>query len=260
MRITLGLGRGAGAKVAPWLFIALAVLPVLVVIVIASFAASLGGDEEDFDLPSYPEYYEFAIIPIGLFAAIVTPLLLCPDRRDGVLSLYAARPIAPADYVGARWAGGLTVTAVMAWFPALVLMVWNILDAESTTKWLEDDWDVLPRLLAAGLAVAAPFTTLALLCASFTARRAYAAVATLAVLFVGAAVGGIAEGDFDGDIADAVSLVNLPQAVIDAVRWIFAEEVLGRPISGAVSTAWVGGATAAFGAALYLRTRALMRA
>ena len=38
VRIMLGLGRGAGAKVAPWLFIALAVLPALAVIVIASFA------------------------------------------------------------------------------------------------------------------------------------------------------------------------------------------------------------------------------
>lgn len=228
-------------------------------IVIASFAASVGGDEEDFDLPSYPEYYEFAIVPIGLFAAIVIPLLLCPDRRDGVLALYAARPIGAVDYVGGRWAAGLAVTAAMAWFPALVLMVWNILDAESTTRWLEDDWDVLPRVLAAGLAVAAPFTTLALLCASFTARRAYAAVATLAMLFVGAAVGSIAEEDFDGGVADAVSLANLPEAVIDAVRWIFGEEVFGRPFSGAVSAAWLAGATAAFGAALFVRTRALMR-
>lgn len=254
----LGLGRGAGAKVAPWLLIAVAVLPIIVVIVISSFAASL-GDTSEFDLPSYPEYYEFAMIPIALFAAIVTPLLLCPDRRDGVLSLYAARPIGPADYVGARWAAGLAVAGATAWLPAAALMVWSVLDAPSRSAWLEDNWDVLPRLLAAGSAVAAPFTTIALLAASFTARRAYAAVATLAVLFVGAAVGGIAEG-FSGDLADAVSLLNLPQAVIDTAHWVFGDDLSQRPLSGAVSAAWLAGLTAVLGIALLVRTRRLMRA
>ena len=189
----------------------------------------------------------------------MAPLLLCPDRRDGVLSLYSARPITPADYVGGRLAAGLAVTGATAWFPALVLMVWNLLDADSAGTWLREDWDVLPRLLAAGLMLAAPFTTLALLCASFTARRAYAAVATLAVLFVGGAVGGIAEGDFRGRVADAVSLVNLPQTISDAVHWVYGDEVFGRPFSGAVSAAFLLAATAAFALALFARTRAVMR-
>ena len=46
-----------------------------------------------------------AIVPLGLFAAVVAPLLVCPDRRDGVLSLYAARPITPLDYVGVALGG-----------------------------------------------------------------------------------------------------------------------------------------------------------
>ena len=46
--------------------------------------------------------------------------------------------------------------------------------------------------------VAVVLTTLALFVASFATRRAYAAVAMLAVLFVGSAIGGIAEENFSG--------------------------------------------------------------
>jgi ABC-2 type transport system permease protein len=260
IRISLGLGRGAGAKIAPWLLIALALVPVLILIVIASFAASVSGDSSDVDLPSYAEYYEFAIVPIGLFAAIVAPLLLCPDRRDGVLSLYAARPITAVDYVVARWASFLTVSAVAVWLPEALLFSWNGLDAPSKGSWLGDNWDVVPRFLAAGLTLAVVLTTLSLFTASFTTRRAYAAVSTLAVLFVGAAIGGIAEENFSGALADALSLADVLQAVIDTVHWIFADDLADRPLPGVVSALWLAGLSAALGLGLLLRTQRLMRA
>ena len=92
IRISLGLGRGVGAKVAPWLLLGLALVPMVVLLVIAAFVDTSTADPDDFELPSYAEYFEWAIVPLGLFAAVVAPLLLCPDRRDGVLALYAARP------------------------------------------------------------------------------------------------------------------------------------------------------------------------
>jgi ABC-2 type transport system permease protein len=260
IRISLGLGRGAGAKIAPWLLIAFALIPVLILIVISSFAASLTGDDSDVELPSFAEYYEFAIIPIGLFAAIVAPLLLCPDRRDGVLSLYAARPITAVDYVAARWASFLTVSTVAVWLPEALLFSWNALDAPRKGSWLADNWDVVPRFLAAGAIMAVVFTTLSLFTASFTTRRAYAAVSTLAVLFVGGAIGGIATESFSGALADALSLADLLQAVIDTVHWIFGDTLADRPLPGSVSALWLAGLTVALGLGLFLRTRRLMRA
>ena len=116
------------------------------------------------------------------------PLLLCPDRRDGVLALYAARPITPLDYVGARWAAFLTVSrSPRPGSPRRVLFAWNALDASDPGSYLADDWDVVPRFLAAGALVAAVLTTLSLLISSFASRRAYAAVAMLAVVIVGSA-------------------------------------------------------------------------
>lgn len=260
IRIALGLGRGAGAKITPWLLIALALAPVLVLIVIASLAASVGGDSADADLPSYAEYYEFAIVPLALFAALVGPLLLCPDRRAGVLSLYAARPITPADYVGARWAAFLTVSLAVVWLPEALLFGWNALEASSLSSFIADEWDVVPRFLAAGAVLAVVLTTLALLGASFTARRGHAAVATLAVLFVGSFIGGFAEDSFSGPIADAVSLVSLPQALTDGIRWIFDDELLDRPVSGSLVVLWLVALSVALAAGLLVQTRRLMRA
>jgi ABC-2 type transport system permease protein len=239
VRISLGLGRGSTAKIAPWLLLALASMPMVILVVIAAFAGSTATDPDDFELPSYAEYYELAIVPLGLFAAVVAPLLLCPDRRDGVLSLYAARPITPLDYVASRWAAFFSVAAVAACAPEALLFTWNGLDARDTGSWLGEEWDVLPRFVLAGVAVAAMLTTLSLLSASFTTRRAYASIGTLAVLFVGSAIGGIAEEHFTGSMADALTLVALPQVVVDTVHWLLADELEDRPVAGEVSAAWL---------------------
>jgi ABC-2 type transport system permease protein len=254
IRISLGLGRGAGAKIGPWLLIALALVPVLVLIVIASFASTLGGDAANIDLPTFSDYYEFAIVPIGLFAAIVAPLLVCPDRQDGVLTLYAARPITITDYVASRWAAFVTVAAVATWLPEALLFGWSALDAPSKGTWLADNWDVVPQFLLSGAIVAIVLTTLALFMASFTPRRAYAAVATLAVFFVGSAIGGIAEDNFSGRVSDVLSLAALPHVLTDTIHWIFGDDLGNRPLSGSADAAWLAVASVVLAAALVRRT------
>ena len=44
-------------------------------------------------------------------------------------------------------------------------------------------------------------------------------------------MGGIAEENFSGTVSDAVSLASVTQALVDAVRWIFADEI-DRPRAG----------------------------
>jgi ABC-2 type transport system permease protein len=259
VRISLGLGRGTAAKIAPWLLISFALVPVVVMVVIAAFVGSAASDPDDFELPSYAEYYEFAVVPLALFAAVVAPLLFCPDRRDGVLSLYAARPITPFDYVAARWTAFLTVCAGLACLPEAILFVWNALDARDTGAWLGDNWDVLPRFLLAGLLVGVAFTSLALFASSFTARRAYASIGALAALFIGSAIGGIAEDSFTGGLSDALSLASLPQVIVDSVHWIFGDELDDRPVSGAVSTLWLAGLSVVLAALLLRRTERVVR-
>ena len=233
VRISLGLGRGVGAKFASWLLIGLALVPIVVLVVIAGVRRPRSGaTPSDFDLPSYADYYGFAVVPLGLFAAVVAPLLICPDRRDGVLSLYAARPI--TDRLRRRPLGGVPHRRSRS-RPGCrrrSSSPGTRSTRPSPGSWLVDNWDVVPRFLAAGAVVAVVLTTLALFAASFATRRAYAAVAILAVLFVGSAIGGIAEDNFSGRVADALSLASLPQALVDSVHWIFGDTSSKRPLPG----------------------------
>lgn len=254
VRISLGLGRGTSAKIAPWLLIAFALVPAAILIVLAAFLGSVATNSDDFELPSYAEYYEFAIVPLGLFASVVAPLLVCPDRRDGVLSLYGARPITPLDYVASRWAAFLTVIVAVACLPEAALFVWNALDAPSTGTWFRENWDVVPRFLAAGFLTGAALTSLALFTASFTARRAYATIGAVAVLFIGTAIGEIAEDNFTGSFSDALTLAALPQVIIQSARWLFGDEEPGRPVSGATSALFVVGVTVVLSALILWRT------
>ena len=95
IRTALGLGRGVGAKVAPWLLLGLALVPMVVLVVVAAFVGP-ATDPDDFELPSYGDYYEWAMVPLGLFAAVVAPRIgimrgvlleassLTPDAMSGV--------------------------------------------------------------------------------------------------------------------------------------------------------------------------------
>ena len=258
MRISLGLGRGTGAKIAPWLLLGLALVPIVVLVVISAFLGP-AEDADDFELPSYVDYYDWAIVPLGLFAAVVAPLLLCPDRRDGVLALYAARPITPLDYVGARWAAFLTVSLVAAWLPEAILFAWNALDAEKPGTFLADNWDVVPRFLAAGddrrggaddaraprrprsRRVARTPRSRCSPCSSSARRSAASRKRTSRAR-----------------VADVVSLAGLPQVLVDAVHWIFGDEV-DRPLPGGVSLLWLAGLTVVLALWLARRTKRLVR-
>ncbi len=259
IRISLGLGRGTAAKIAPWLLIGLVLVPMVIFVVLAAFLGSVPTNPDDYELPSYAEYFDYAILPLGLFAAVVAPLLVCPDRRDGVLSLYAARPITPRDYTGSRWAAFFTISGLVAFLPVAVLFFWNALDARDFRSWLGDNWDVLPRSLLAAVLVAGFYTTLSLLVASFTTRRAYASIAALAVLFIGSAIGGIAEDSFSGGLADTLSLASMPQVLDDVIHWAYGDLNTSRPVSAGVSALWLVGLTIVLGALLVRRTSALVR-
>ncbi len=138
--------------------------------------------------------------PLGLFAAVVAPLLICPDRSDRVLSLYAARPITPLDYVGARWAAFVTVVARRPpGLPEAVLFAWNVLDAEQPGSFLGRQLGRRPAVPRRGSNSSRRCSRPSrCFVSSFATRRAYASVAMLAVLFIGSAIGGIAEDNFSG--------------------------------------------------------------
>lgn len=184
VRSTLGLGRGARAKILPVLLFIAAMLPALVFTLIASES----GLEDN--MVGHAGYYQIILIVIFVFAAIMAPELLCPDRREGVINLYLVRPLTPTDYVIGRWLAFFSITLGLAYFGQTVLFIGLTLASSEPLEYLRDNWLDIPRFLAAGLIIALFVTTLPMAIAAFTTRRAYAAAVAIGIFLICSSVAG----------------------------------------------------------------------
>ena len=194
---------------------------------VAGAVTLFAGAEAAEQLPSHSDYYGIASIVFFVFAAVGAPEMLCPDRRDGVINLYLVRPLTGSDYVAARWLAFFTVMVLVAWFPQIILLFGLTLSNPTPVDYLLENWLDLPRLLAAGMALAAYTTSLAMLTASFTTRRAYAAVflVGLFVITTPFTVGLAAElaEEVDSTAGQWVSMFNLTNIPVHVNDVIFGD-------------------------------------
>ena len=178
-RTTLGLGRGALAKLLPFGMLIATVAPAAGILILAAIL----GPEEDL-IPSHEDYYEIIAILLLLFSAIIAPELLIPDRRSGVINLYLVRPLTAMDYVAARWAAFLALSLILVYSGQVFLLIGFLLTAGDPVDYLRDNWLDIPKFLAAGALVALFVTTIPLAVSAFTTRRAYAAAVVIAVFVI----------------------------------------------------------------------------
>ena len=185
MRTALGLGRGTKAKILPVLLFASAILPAAILVIIASLNA---GAPQPGAPSNHAVYDTIVLILVLLFSAIIAPELLCADRRSQVLQLYLVRPLSPADYLAGRWLAFFTIVLALVYFGQSVLFVGLTLNAEEPLTYLRENWLDVPRFLAAGAIASVFATTIPLVVAGFTSRRAYAAAFVIGLIFISAAV------------------------------------------------------------------------
>lgn len=222
VRTALGLGRGGRAKILPWFFLAVLSFIAIVMALVVGAAERMGGPgaAAEAGLPSHSDYNGIASIIMFVFAAVVGPELLCRDRRDGVINLYLVRPLTGSDYVLSRWVAFLTVMTAAAWAPQIIMFLGLSMGAPEPMKYLTENWLDIPRFLLAGLAMAAYATTLALLTASFTSRRAYASVFLVGLFVISSpfTIGLAMEiGGLTGQWISMFNLTNIPVHVNDAI-------------------------------------------
>lgn len=223
IRAALGFGRGGRAKVLPWLFIALLSGIALIMALVAGAAERLGGPGASAQLPSHVDYYGIASIILYLFAAVVGPELLCRDRREGVIHLYLVRPLTGTDYVAARWLAFLAVMVAAAWLPQAILFAGLSMGDPDPAAYLAAHWLDVPRFLLAGIVMAAFITTLALLTASFTTRRAYASVFLIGLFVILTPfTTGLAQ-EIGGRVGQWISMFNLTNIPVHVNDVIFGE-------------------------------------
>ncbi len=246
LRIALGLGRGPRAKVLPWLFLALLSGIALIMALIAGAAERLAGpgSAERLNLPSHGDFYGIASIILFVFAAVVSPELLCRDRRDGVINLYLVRPLTGGDYVVSRWLAFLVVMLAAAWLPQVILFTGLTMGDTDPGAYLAAHWLDLPRFLLAGLAMAAYLTSLAMLTASFTTRRAYASVFLVGLVVITAPfTAGLSTelGGSAGQWLSMFTLTNIPVHVNDIIFGEVSdltEEAPARQLGSALLVGW----------------------
>ena len=246
VRIVLGLGRGGRAKILPWLFIGLLAAVGSVMALVAGAANLMRGDgtAERMNLPTHADLYGMASIILYVFGAIVAPELLCRDRREGVIHLYLVRPLTGSDYVAARWAAFLVVMLVAAWLPQVILFLGLAMGAREPLPYLGRHWLDVPRFLAAGVVMATYVTSLAMLAASFTTRRAYAAIFLVGLIVISAPFTiGLAE-ELDGPAGQWISmftLTNFPVHVNDVIFGQVSEvteDAPARELPAAIRVSW----------------------
>jgi ABC-2 type transport system permease protein len=265
VRTALGLGRGARAKVLPWFFIAVLAAIGLVAAIMAGAANRLAGPgaADRINLPSHSDYNGIASIIIFVFAALVGPELLCRDRRDRVLTLYLVRPLSGTDYIVSRWAAFLVVMTAAAWLPQIILFLGLSMGDPTPLTYLREHWIDIPRFLGAGLAMSVYATTLALLTASFTSRRAYASVFLVGLFLITApfTIGLATEmGGTAGKWISMFNLTNIPLHVNDVIFGEISEvtsEAPARLFPAWVKVGWFFAWTTVAGAVLWLRYRRL---
>ena len=182
VRNLLGIGRGGRAKILPVLLFISAMTPALVFVAVLTLVPA-----DDF-LPGPADYYDIIGVVLMIFGAIMAPELLIPDRRDNVLQLYLVRTLSPVDYLGARFFAFFGVVLALVYSGQVVLQLGLIFTASDPLDYLRDNWLDIPKFLAGGAIVALFFTVLPLLVATFTTRRAYAAVFVIAAVLASGAV------------------------------------------------------------------------
>jgi len=265
VRSAMGWGRGARAKVLPWLFISILAAIALVMALVAGATERLGGpgSAERLNLPSHSDFYGIASIILFVFAAVVAPGLLCRDRREGVISLYLVRPLTGSDYVIGRWCAFMLVMVATAWLPQVILFIGLSMGDPAPVGYLRTHWLDIPKFLAAGVVMAAYITTLALLTASFTIRHAYASVFLVGVFIITTPfTTGLASevGGTSGRWISMFNLTNIPVHVNDVI-FGDASEITQEAPAGAFSAwalvSWYFVWTLVPGGVLWLRYRRL---
>ena len=234
MKRVLGLGRGGRHKVLPAITLAIAFLPALGSVTISVLA----NDVKPTDLISYGDYTFFIGSALALFAALIAPEALCPDRRTGMLGLYLAGPLDRNRYLAAKGAAVLATMLLITVGPLLFMFAAFVIAGFGPS--VGGTPELLLRILASGLTTALLYASLSMAVSSFTTRRAAAAVGVVLTLFVPVTV--VRSAIEAADAPKALDLFSLPFVASDLSYRIFGENPDGNePIESLATWAVTGG-------------------
>ena len=185
------------------------------------------------ELPiGYAAYASTTQVLLGIFVAAQAPVLFSRDLRHGSIALYLARPLRASTYAVARWSSLLLATFVFLLLPVLLLYAGAVLGELDFTEQTEN----AAKALFFGVLLALNLTGIAGLIASWSTRRGFAVVATIAVLLIGngivTAIMGIAEEEGRSRVGEVAGLFS-PYSLYRGCITAFADGTSLTPPTGA---------------------------
>ncbi|MEA2826631.1 MAG: type transport system permease protein [Actinomycetota bacterium] len=221
LRRAIGLRRPWRQKVMPFVLLAIAVVPAVVNVGVGYLTRDTPA--RDFSFITYREYVGVSSALL-LFVALVAPDLMCPDRRQRVLSLIFARPLTGVDYVLAKVGAIFTCVFAFSFLPQVVLYVGQMLVSDGALDYLRHNTAVLWQVPVAVALLALFYAVLGVAVASLSGRRIVAGATLLGITLVSSSVSAIivesSRGhgpDVPGHPAALLNILALPLYVRDLV-------------------------------------------
>lgn len=234
-RRALGLRRRAWSKVMPWGLIALMLMITMVVIAVAWFAGDLIPN-----LPSYAEYFDLTSQLGLLFVALTGPLLLVPDRVNGVLAVYMSRPLRMSDYLLAKTAALVSLMLTFYLVPQTILHLGlAALSDDGFFTYLGANLDVLWKVPVVALAYIATHGSIVFAVSAFLGRSGLASGLYLGFIIITNNVAGliVSVATFPG--AKYAALFALEQHPRYFRDWVFGTNAGFLIMEEAEFDAWV---------------------
>jgi ABC-type transport system involved in multi-copper enzyme maturation permease subunit len=221
LRRAIGLRRPWRQKVAPFVLLAIAVLPAAINVGIGYLTRD--SPSQDFSFITYREYVGVSSALL-LFVALVAPDLVCPDRRQRVLPLIFARPVTGTDYALAKVGAIFTCVFAFSFLPQVVLYIGQMLVSKGALDYLRANTAVLWQVPLAVAVLALFYSLLSVAVASLSGRRVVAGATLLGITLVSSTVAAILVdanrvrgGRGDGSPAALLNILALPLYVRDLV-------------------------------------------
>jgi ABC-2 type transport system permease protein len=219
VRRVLALGRKARAKIFPWSLIAIAVI---VAAIIIGTHWVIGNIDQSFreGVPSYGGLFDLYSGISLLFIAFSGPLLLIPDRTDGVLSVYFSRPLTVDGYLVSKLGAFSTVVGAIYLVPQILLHLgFALISNDGFIPYLGDNLDILWKVPLVTLGFVALHGAVIFLLSAWINRTGIAAASFLGIVVAGGAIAGmVSEAAFTGSRWFALlALDHHPRIVRDAL-------------------------------------------
>jgi ABC-2 type transport system permease protein len=212
------------AKAAPFILTGLYALYALIQLALsASFSQAIStGQMEATSLATYHNYFSAMAFFMILFLVAQAPELVCRDQRYHVLPLYFTRALNRLDYAFARLASLTTSVFIALMVPMILLFVGDILMKPDTLQAIGSEWPQALVSVPASLLAALSLASISLALASFSPRRAYAAIGLVAYFLLMEIVPGVIYrvGDRAGWAwADKMELLRPTNVIAAASDW-----------------------------------------